>query len=637
MAKYGETSATAIADLNTHLGLQGKELQLVAEAALKAKVDTNLFGDVASQMGLDAKGTAQLLDQLTVASQGSGVSIDKMTQGIGRNAARWVNAGGDMGDLTALVVELSDKFGPSGLRGAMSEIFEEVDKGLMPTITSLEAQLGDTTGAVERTYEASKNWRDSLREMKDGAMAYVGPGGDMVGAIGSAASGLALAGPQMLKWIKATKFATIAQKAFNLAMRLNPIGLIVTAIGIVGLAIYKWRDQIWGFLKGAWNGFITGLESGYNRLARFVPGLKEVSFATKMSFEPAVEAAAITTEDFAETLKEAEKNATPLPRLFDSMKEKLDDLDTTLENSATLIQWTLQLEKVAPVTHQVSDDLEWLKTRFHKVTEVPIGDFLEGLGTISDQTSLKIHDMTQSFDVKGLQAGTLWSENFFDTISRSFEGGGGFMGGLKSLASQGFGELFKKEGKESGGGFIGTMSGLFTGPDGAATLASTLVSTFGPMLMEGLSKLSGKVWDSIKRLFGGPDKMEQEGRRAASLARDAISGTLTDGQIAEAAGNMADAVHIAVRDATLGSGGTIEMAERTATEMGQAVALGREGRNGGCRHGTEGDPRHPRPWKEILRRCERWCQFLCESASLDSKERDNDDHDRSSYHSRNRN
>ena len=55
-------------------------------------------------MGLDAQGAAQLeLDQLSVASQGSGVSIDKMTQGI-RNAARWVNAGGDMGDLTALVL-----------------------------------------------------------------------------------------------------------------------------------------------------------------------------------------------------------------------------------------------------------------------------------------------------------------------------------------------------------------------------------------------------------------------------------------------------------------------------------------------------------------------------------------------------
>ena len=73
VAKYGDGAAAAIADLNTHLGLEGEALQMVAEAALKAKVDTNLFGDVASQLGLDAQGAAGFLDQLTVASQGSGV------------------------------------------------------------------------------------------------------------------------------------------------------------------------------------------------------------------------------------------------------------------------------------------------------------------------------------------------------------------------------------------------------------------------------------------------------------------------------------------------------------------------------------------------------------------------------------
>ena len=31
---------------------------------------------------------------------------------------------------------------------------QEVDKGLIPAVASLETQLGDTTGAVERTYEA---------------------------------------------------------------------------------------------------------------------------------------------------------------------------------------------------------------------------------------------------------------------------------------------------------------------------------------------------------------------------------------------------------------------------------------------------------------------------------------------------
>ena len=212
VAKYGDGAATVIADLNTHLGLEGDALRMVAEAALKAKVDTNLFGDVASQLGLDAQGAAGFLDDLTVAAQGSGVDIDTLTRTIGKSGARWLAAGGDMEGLTATVIQAADEFGPSGLRGAMSEIMQEVDKGLIPSVASLETQLGDTTGAVERTYEASKTWRDTLRETKDAALAYIGPAGDMLGVMGSTVTALALAGPQMLTLIKGTKLATLAQR-----------------------------------------------------------------------------------------------------------------------------------------------------------------------------------------------------------------------------------------------------------------------------------------------------------------------------------------------------------------------------------------------------------------------------------------
>ena len=75
-------------------------------------------------------------------------------------------------------------------------------------------------------------------------MAAIGPYGDVAGALGSTASGLTLAGPKMLSWIKGLKLATIAQKLFNVAMRLNPIGLIISALIAVGLAIWTFRDEI---------------------------------------------------------------------------------------------------------------------------------------------------------------------------------------------------------------------------------------------------------------------------------------------------------------------------------------------------------------------------------------------------------
>ena len=86
---------------------------------------------------------------------------------IGKSAARWQAAGGDMEGLIATVIQAADEFGPAGLRGAMSEVMEEVDKGLIPAVGSLDQILGDTTGTVESTWSASRTFRDVLREMKD--------------------------------------------------------------------------------------------------------------------------------------------------------------------------------------------------------------------------------------------------------------------------------------------------------------------------------------------------------------------------------------------------------------------------------------------------------------------------------------
>ena len=64
----------------------------------------------------------------------------------------------------------------------------------------------------------------------------------------------------MLNWIKGMKLATLAQKAFNLAMRLNPIGLIVTALILAGTAVWTFRDEI---------------KAGFEAVVRFAKNLYE--------------------------------------------------------------------------------------------------------------------------------------------------------------------------------------------------------------------------------------------------------------------------------------------------------------------------------------------------------------------------
>ena len=173
VARWGPNAAAAVADLNTHLGLAGPELRRVAEAALKAKIDTNAFGGIVKQTDRDVDGYVQLLDQLTAASQMTGASSQQLTQAIGRNSARWIAAGGDMEGLIATVVQAADEFGPAGLRGAMSQVMEEVDKGLVPAVTNLDALLGDVTGRVESTYQAGRTWRDVIKENTSALLAQV--------------------------------------------------------------------------------------------------------------------------------------------------------------------------------------------------------------------------------------------------------------------------------------------------------------------------------------------------------------------------------------------------------------------------------------------------------------------------------
>ena len=264
VAKYGDGAATAIADLNTHLGLQGQELQDVAAAALKMGVDTNAAGGVIKQLGLDSKGAVAFLDDLQAASQATGVSADQLLNTIGKNSARWQAGGGDIADLTALVVQAADEFGPAGLRGAMSEVMAEVDKGLIPSVTDLRTQLGETTGAVEATYQAGHTWRDSLRETKDEILASIGPYGDMIGGIGMSAAGL-------LQLVPLIKGSAIAQRALNLAMSLNPIGLIVTAIGLAGVALYTWARSDMGLPHRGLAGHGRRADDGLQQARRVDP------------------------------------------------------------------------------------------------------------------------------------------------------------------------------------------------------------------------------------------------------------------------------------------------------------------------------------------------------------------------------
>ena len=450
----------------------------------------------------------------------------------------------------------TEAFGAEGAQRMTAAI----RSGALPALDELSTMFGDTTGAVERTYEEGKTWRDTLREMKDGALAYLGPGGDMVGAIGSAASGLALAGPGMLGWIKGLKLATLAQKGFNLAMKLNPIGLVVTALVIVGAAIYTWRDQIWDFLNGAWGGFISGLVTGYNKIADIIPGMERIAVVAKDEIAPDVAAATLSIADLSREAKAAADVAkddlapdvaAATLSIADLSREAKAAADVAKDDlapdvaAATLNIADLSREAKAAsgklatddtslvagleAADKVADDFittvkdlpEYVGTAVNSIGKSGAlgGDFLRSGADLGTQYSkafaagfvtsgpggvvtvlpmaivggLGSPSLGKSFADSGLQSAGKWSTNFFSTMSSAFEGGGGLMGGFKSLVSQGFGSMFLAEGEASAGGFIGKMQEKFT-QLGGIPLVGPLLAQFGPALLGGIAKLAGKVW-----------------------------------------------------------------------------------------------------------------------------------------------
>ena len=515
VAKHGaERAATAIADLNTHLGLTGPELQEVADLALKAGVDTSKFGAVAEQTERDTEGYKLMLDQLTVAGQATGVSTNQLLDTVSKNSARWQAGGGDVEGLMAHVVELAGEFGPTGLRGAMSETMAEVDTGVLPTIRTLGDQLGDTTGAVERTFEASYTWRDAISEVKNATIAYLGPAGDMLAGVGGLAVGVATMGPHLATMASKTGLVGVAQKALNLVMSLNPIGLVITAIGALVAVYVIWKDEINNFLKLGWNLFITAVEGGINVLRPLASligidlpaDMDKYKFATgeaeTATTDAATEIAALRDEATATapvmstTLAPAVKAARVEIEAFDlatvDMKTQIQQAKPEIKDIGDLLEAAgLQTETSALEFGYYADEADILsgKMATHKTTIPPM--------------ILEMMTPPPGIEGMGERTGNEWSRGFFATLQRSFEGGGGFMGGIKSSMTEGFGALFAEEGALAP---VAEKWGQAMEAIGGIPVVGPFLKAFGPMIIGGVVKLGKAAFNKLKGIFGGPSE-----------------------------------------------------------------------------------------------------------------------------------
>ena len=298
---------------------------------------------------------------------------------------------------------------------------------------------------------------------------------------------------------------------------------IVVGLGLASAAAWKFRDDISNAMADAVDvvsGFVLGALTQIHKLAL----LEDKIFGT--DFAAGIADAASAVEQFrvdaGGSLRVLRDDAgPPMVELADMgyaiglslggssgdapsvaggarvAKEEVDAFLSTIEGkSAALDHWGLQLDGIGQ-----SVDL--------------IPPFMSTLtGTIEDQSAavghwgLDITQFGQQLDLIPLKAQAA-TEGFLDnitsTFAAAFTGGGGFLGGLQSVMTQGWGKLFVGEGETAATGFLGKMQGVM-GALGGVPLVGPLLEAFGPALIAGIGKLAGKVWGGIKKLFGGPSE-----------------------------------------------------------------------------------------------------------------------------------
>ena len=571
-------AASAVADLNTVFGDTGPKLQAAAAAVLKT---SNAFGDLdvaglgesMKLFGRDITDVNTTLDTFTHVSQASGAPVGALISQVRTFGPVFKNANisldetvGFMGametagvDITRVMPAINASLrkaavgGVTDLRGHLGGLIESIRdtesgtdalkiatkafgaegaqrmtaairSGALPALDELSTMFGDTTGAVERTYDAGKTWRDTLIEMKDGAAAYLGPGGDMVGAIGSAASGLALAGPQMLNWVRGIKLAALANAA--LTSSFLPVTIAIAAVfaawkvgNIEGVKnkIAEWTLRIQGFTKAEAAAAVAATAAAV--------AASEQAKETSNAIGP--------TEDLDAAIRDAEEASSALAAALaggevGSVVSSLDDTATAADDAAEAIKdaataaasaklndfYKLQADTRA----DIADDTAWLKQQqADRVADVQaaesqkLADFYAMQQTTRTALAADSAWLVDLYTTTGTASSAGFLNSMTSTFADAFAGGGGFMGGLQSVMTQGWGKLFVGEGETAAGGFLGKMQGVM-GALGGVPLVGPLLAAFGPALIGGIGKLAGKIWGGIKSLFGGPSEQEQLGR-----------------------------------------------------------------------------------------------------------------------------
>ena len=279
------------------------------------------------------------------------------------------------------------------------------------------------------------------------------------------------------------------------------------------------------------NTLIGNLQTGYNWLARLVPGMEEVAVATEKASD-----AGYTFSDY-----------------LNEVGGELPMVSTALAGGAPGKSLAPSADVAAVSLSELSLVTNIQYGAYQKLWEIgaPVTDILVSHSREFGNLAGVVPGVTSSFKVLNDEATGLFST---------------FKGGFKDMI----------RGVTGGKGVSGMLTGIGKGiTQGIGNIISGGLASLTDIAMNGLVTLGKKLWGGIKTLFGGPSDHELAGREVASGFRQGVIDGLSPSQMLEArraaetgVGSVTGAaLHIAIRDAKLAGSATIEEAERAATAM----------------------------------------------------------------------
>ena len=437
---------------------------------------TGLYADMGVESGkalIEQEGLQGALVAVTGAAKASGEPLGKF-----------------LGSVEAQTLALA-------LTGGQMDNWVSKTAAMEASAGSVDVAFGEMTGGINRTEFAVDQMKQQFtvwgQKAGQAVLDFTGDLGPAVLGVAQLGGAFTTMGPALTMVTAnlglgtlATKGLALAQGALNVVMSLNPIALVVIAIGLAVAAWVKWGDEITAFLGGAWD----RLASGFKTMAGFLGFFKSdtddaaesvgdlataIEIGQSPGLTPALAGATAGIEAF--NLEVAES-----PRVLAGATTRITTFAGYLEaNTASLhtgaLAWGFYVDEAE---HQV----------VNRTPEI-------------QQALLDMAEPPPAMPDQGSAAAAAWAQGFFGHLTASFQGGGGFMGGVKASITEGFGNLFAE------GGALAPVAekwGQALEAIGGIPVVGPFLQAFGPVMIQGVIAIGKKAWGALKGIFGGPSE-----------------------------------------------------------------------------------------------------------------------------------